>query len=511
LRQFFAPAPNLAGPRLGTAPQRIHARRQEYGFRALVVVAIGAILCRRWQQMGAYVTGPDPGNWFAYGRGLFGGPGKSTGGVYPPLVPFLLHGAQWFFDPMNAAKLVGIGSLAAVMAATLFVALHGMNRWLALAVALGVGLSAEVTETLAFGGYPQNYGFAFLLVAAAGFAGYLQTFSRRWLVLGGSALAGAALSHHVYYLLACLVVALIWLIWLAALPGKRCAVRATVSVIVASVPSLLFFLPTFLALWHDGYGAPLGASGMDAQTALRQAIIDARWLWIPTIATGSVYIAFTFRPRRPQTWAVAAALLLATVLFFPATGEIRLIPPLIAGALLSSGLALEDLRKRSHHSIWAGTAFTAAAVFVILLYPLSDANAAKQYQYYRVADRSLLDATAWVAAHADQHRFVVREDGRGWPVGWWFEGLTRASIVVGSEPRWLAFPRERSNSALAGRFFDQQLSVADLRALAVATNVRYLVFRKDWSAWPQWTAKFIPPFSAVYDDGEFTVVDLRAD
>lgn len=486
---------------------KVH-RYEALAFTAALVGAFAAILVERWQEIGTYVAGNDPGSWLALGRQLFGGRGRSAGGTYPPLGPLLVHGAQALFAPMDAARLVGLGSLAAVTAATLFVALQGMDRWLALAVAVGVGLSAEVSETVAFGGYPQNYGYAFLLVAAVAFAVYLQAGSRRWLALSSVSLAGAALSHHVYYLLACLVVALIWLLWLATKPGKRRALLRTLAVAVASLPSVAYFAPVFLILRRDGYGAPLSAGGMNAQLALRQAVAEARWLWIPVIATGSVFIAFSFPPRRFAVWAVAAALLLATLLLFPATGEIRLLPLLSTGALLGVGLGLEELRRRSTGTIWSKLPLTAAAVFVVLLYPLANADAAAQLHYYRVADRSLLNTTAWIAGHADQHRVVVREDGRNWPVGWWFEGLTRATIVVGSDPRWLAFPQERENAALVDRFFDPQENAEDVRALAATTNVRFLVFRKDWSDWQRWAAQMIPPFTVVYDDGEYEIVDV---
>jgi hypothetical protein len=509
-----------AGATFHTPPARVQratavspaaTRLRVEGLVFLVAAAGGfaAILVERWLQIGTYVSGEDWASWLALGRQLFGGPGRSAGGTYPPLVPFLAHGAVSILPLMDAAKVVGIGSLAAVMAATLFVALQGMNRWLALAVALGVGLSTEINEAVAFGGYPQNYGFAFLLIAVLGFASYLETSSRRCLALGSAMLAGAALSHHVYYLLACLVGALIWLLWLATRPGKRRAAHAAIAGVVAVLPSLLLFLPVFLILQRNGYGAPLSAGSTDARLALRQAVIEARWLWIPVIAAGSVFIVFSFPPRRFVVWGVAAALLLTTVLLIPTTGEIRLIPPLSTGALLGTGLALEALHKRTVGSIWSKLWFPCAALFVVLLYPLASADAAQQIRYYRVADRSMLDATRWLAAHADQHRVVVRKDGRGWPVGWWFEALTRQSIVVGSDQLWLAFPREMSNRTLAERFFDPQASAVGVRALAASENVRYLVFRKDWPDWQRWAANVIPPFAVVFDDGEYAIVDLN--
>jgi hypothetical protein len=497
-----APGATVAGS------EAAHVRAEELAYFIAVAVGFAAVLVERWQQIGTYVTGNDPSSWLALGRQLFGGPGRSAGGTYPPLVPFLAHSVESFLTPMDTAKVIGIGSQAAVMAATLFVALKGMNRWFALAVAVGVGLSTEVNETVAFGGYPQNYGFAFLLLAAFCFARYLQTSSRRWLPLCSAMLAGVALSHHVYYLLACVVVALTWLIWLATRPGRRRAALAAVAGAVAALPSLLLFLPVFLILRREGYGAPLSAGGTDGWLALRSAVIAARWLWIPVIAAGSVYLAFSFPPRRFAVWAVASALLLATLLLFPATGEIRLMPPLTTGALLGVGLALEALRRRTAASIWSTLSFTGAALFVVLLYPLANADAALQFRYYRVADRPLLAAAAWLADHGDQHRVVVRKDGRDWPVGWWFEALTRESIVVGSDPRWMAFPRELSNSALADHIFDPQASAVSVRALATSANVRYLVFRKDWPDWQRWAANMLPPFAVVFDNGEYAIIDL---
>jgi hypothetical protein len=105
---------------------------------------------------------------------------------------------------------------------------------------------------------------------------------------------------------------------------------------------------------------------------------------------------------------------------------------------------------------------------------------------------------------------VVRHDRSVWPVGWWFEGLTDANVVVGSSLKWLAFPEERTNARLAAQFFDQKLTSAQVSDLGTRSRVDLLVFRKwDWIGWQAWLEETQPSVSVVFDDGQFMVISLR--
>lgn len=506
----------LPNPALGH-PQTLALPSATLGTAAFCVVcmaAFAAVLLRRWVQIGAYATGIDVGNWFAFGRGALGGVGPSGGGAYPPLVPALLFLGRGLVGAMPAAKLIGVGSAGAVMLATFAVASRGMSRWLALVTAITVGSASAITEPTAFGGYPQNYAIAFLLVAALALALTVDALlaggplPHRAPAAAAGALAGAALCHHAYFALACLVATISWLLFVAARPSRRTLVRGTALFLAVGAPGVLCFLPTYLALRAAGYSAPIDASHLSIESALRYAIVDAPWLWIPILSTGIAYALFAPRVRGRPAARVAAALLLASMVFL-VTNESRILPLLIIGATVSTGLALDELRSHAAGTRWAALPVAAAVAFIVVLFPMADARAASLYSYYRTADRSLMNATAWIDAHRVEGSVAVRQDGRGWPLGWWFEGLTRADIVVGSNLQWLAFPREHERSALANRLFDDRLSADDVRSAASAAGVRYLVLRKwDWTGWQHWTSSPIRPITVAFDDGEFLILDV---
>lgn len=197
-------------------------------------------------------------------------------------------------------------------------------------------------------------------------------------------------------------------------------------------------------------------------------------------------------------------------MLLPLTEEQRLIPPLIVGSCLSTGTALQALWRRYRASAWGGLPLALATFIPILLWPLSDARAADAFAYYRVADASLLEVSAFVERRHDGGQVVVRASQYGWPLGWWFEGLTEAPIVVGSHPRWLGFPEERENAQLASRFFDHGLSADAVVALARQHDVSMLVFPKwDWIGWQDWVDDANSPLDVLYDDGTYMILDVR--
>ena len=177
-----------------------------------LVAVIMALALRRWSQAGAYPTGLDAGNWLAYGADLFDGAGKSTGGAYPPLIPALLHVLALWSDPMTAARLVSVLSIVVVLAATYWLARKSAGRWIALALATTVGLSGYITETAAFGGYPQNFALALLLPFAYFSARYLRAGARCDLLGAGGFLILVAVSHQLYFGVAAVVALVTWLI-----------------------------------------------------------------------------------------------------------------------------------------------------------------------------------------------------------------------------------------------------------------------------------------------------------
>ncbi|MHB8645861.1 MAG: hypothetical protein ACYDAR_08750 [Thermomicrobiales bacterium] len=488
-----------------------------WGLVAAIAVRLGPLLLfgliagRRWQQFDGFVSGCDPGNWFAFGRRMFGNGGKSTAGAYPPLVPMLLFIGQRVADLMIVARIISLGSLIAVIAATYFVARQGTNRWFALAAAMTVGLACIFSSTIAFGGYPQNYALAFGILAAFAFARYLETAAPHHLLAAAAALVGAAISHHMYFAISCAFIAVVWGIWLTTRPTWRAALRRTLGALFVAVCGLACFVPTFLMLKWDGYGAPINIGRLNFPVAIHSSIREAPSLWLAVFTTGLLFIGISYKTRFTALWKVQTALMIAPLALFAITREPRLIPPILIGASLAMGNALHTLWLDSRGTAWVGIPLLLAATVPVLLWPLSDAKAGEDIAYYRVADQSLIRTTDWLNAHPTNGRVVIRENGRGWPVGWWFEGLTHAKIVVGSNTKYLAFPGERDHADLANQFFDQKRTTGQVRQLAAETGVSFLVFKKwEWIGWQAWGTESDPALKIVFDDGEYMIVATNA-
>lgn len=489
------------------------------GWWSVAILLLLVVGTRRWVQQGALPAGPDGGQWLALGRGLLGGDGRATEGAYPPLIPLLVGVVEQLAGPLLATRIVAIGSFLAV-AAAFFVVANGSVGWeLGLPIGATLAGATALAEPLAFGGYPQQVGFAALLVANWSLARFLVRGRWRELALATAALAIAALAHHVYFPLSLAVSATIWLLWLTTQPASATIGRRSAVAAAAAVVGIGCFLPTVLAFRHAGYMAPLDTGGFGISEAFRYGTRESPALWAGVVVIGLAGFVATRHARREPGWLVGAAMMLATGTAFSASAEPRLLPPLLAAGLLGVGFGLRRLWWRtkdgaqySTHLITTSVRLAVVATVIALPSVVcfrGDARADEFARYYQVVDRSLLAAAAQIVSGDDGGLVVVRHDRRGWPVGWWFEGLTEASIVVGADPRWLGFPAERDNAALAARFFDRPLSGAALRDLAAETGVERLVFRqREWIGWQRWLAEPVPSVRVAFDDGEFMVLDV---
>ena len=203
--------------------------------------------------------------------------------------------------------------------------------------------------------------------------------------------------------------------------------------------------------------------------ALLYATREAPAVWIALLAGGSGCL-LADRRRFGPLGAVCAALMVAPGVLFLAFPEARLLPPILCGALLASLRGLSRLDPPSSRKSVRRPMLLSALLLAIFV-PAGDSAARDYFAYYRTLDQSLVDAAAAVERQPGDGQVVVRADVRGWPIGWWFEGLTTARIAVGSDARWLAFPDERAAAALASEFFDQRLTGRRARALARRTGV----------------------------------------
>jgi hypothetical protein len=273
----------------------------------------------------------------------------------------------------------------------------------------------------------------------------------------------------------------------------------------------LCFLPTFLALQRAGYEPQVNAGGFEVAEALRYGVREAPWFWIPLFAVGSISVLLTSKRRHRPAWQAAAAMMAVSLVFFPSTAEPRLLPPFLVGATLGLGFTLHDFLMWTRRSRWVALPLVLTAGLPLLLWPHADAMADEYFDYYRVVDRSLLDAASFVDRHHGSGVVVVRQGRHGRAIGWWFEGLTGARIAVGSSQRWIGFPEERETARLASSFFDEKHTGIEIVDLAAEADVNLLVFRKwEWIGWQTWLSEPDPVVRVVFDDDEFMILEVQA-
>ena len=252
-------------------------------------VWIGALAVGAWRlhQMGAYPTGLDGGNWLAFGSDIFGGIGKSTPGVYPPLVPVLAHLGSLVLEPTDATRLLAISSSAAVFLAVALVGREVGGAWFGVWAGVLVILSKPVVEAIAFGGYPQNFAVAFMIWWLWALATALREGGTpRWLMVGNAALF-TGLTHHMYFGVALGCSSMVWLLWASTLPSRPILAKRTLATFLTSLAGLVAFAPTFIALLRLGYEAPLNSadSGLRGHAGVRACDRRRRCRAVPFVAS----------------------------------------------------------------------------------------------------------------------------------------------------------------------------------------------------------------------------------
>ena len=471
------------------------------------VAVILLVAARRWRQMGELPTGLDGGEWLAIGRGLLGGPGRLTEGAYAPLVPAGIHVLAGVLGPVPAVRVAAAVSLAAVLLALAVISARPAGPWLAAALAIAAGSASAISEPVAFGGYPQHVAFAAGLAGVAGLAAMLLGGGKRSAVVAIAGFAGCALSHHVYFpLMACAGVAAAGL-WLSVgqrwrtMPHLRLAAVALGTI----VPGAALALPTMLAFQRAGYSPPIGTEPLTLTEAWSYATREATPAWTIIAMLAPVALGAT-RTQVTAAWLVAGGMWLSSAAAFAIVPQPRLAPALLVASLLALAVAASRVRLAGNWSI-AGAVGT--VVLLAILASSGDRAAADYFRYYRSLDRSMLDAARVIDRAAENGSVAVRADRRGWPVGWWFEGLTSKPVLVGSDPRWLGFPGERVAAARVADLFDGTLTPDALRRGAETAGIGFLVCRKwDWIGWEHWLAASEPAVDVIYDDEETIVLRI---
>jgi len=328
--------------------------------------------------------------------------------------------------------------------------------------------------------------------------------NRRLITVGIAALVTAA-AHHVYFPLLILAMLAAVGLWLADRSRLNDPTRVLRSLAMTVAPAFALFAAVGFTFWRAGYGAPLGASARSVADAWTYGARESPQLWLVILVVGVAGLVTRRRAVGDPAWLLAACLLAPAGLLFVFSGQPRLLPPILIGAGIAAGLfarRVAGIWPRAH----AVTLLLGVAVAAALLVP-ADRATARFADFYRVVDASLVRAAAAIESDGESGAVAVREDHRGWPIGWWFEALLDRPVIVGSDPRWLAFPGEREHARQTEALFDGLLDAESFRQRASASGVRYLVVAKwDWIGWERWLTTPGFPVAELYDDDRYLVL-----
>ena len=471
----------------------------------LAVSGIALLAVRRSILVGPYPPGLDGAQWLALGRGLHGF-GRSTDGAYAPLAPVLATLIECVAGPLSAVRLLAILSGLVISLGIWLAARDALGAFWGLAVTAIVVPASALGEPVLFGGYAQQFALAAGVLALWASCTYLVTAERQGLWLAGITALVAASAHHVYFPVFTLAILVAIGLWRSDKSARSEATRVW-KLAVALIPAFATFAAIAFTMMRAGYAAPLEASARSNTDAWAYGTRESPVLWLLILVAGAVSLVVEWRARATVAWLLSASLLLSAGPLFLVTGQPRLLPPIIIGAGLAAGLGARRVSVFSPRTR-AATLLTAVAV-AATLFVAADRASARFADFYRVVDESLVRAAAAIDADHELGAVAVRQDRRGWPIGWWFEALLNRPVIVGSDQRWLAFPDEWEHARLAETLFDGRIDAEVFRRHAASAGVRYVVIPKwDWIGWERWIGAPEFPVSTVYDDDRYLVLRI---
>lgn len=467
---------------------------------AILFVVFGVLAAHAVHNIGAYVTGNDPGNWLAAGRAMWETPGDAS--FARPLVPLLAQLLALAVGPHDALRAVAVVSALSIPAAVFLVSRTEGLLLLAALAALVVGLARPVAEAVAFGGYPQNIALAGTVLAAWLTARMLEgpPARARWFT---AALVVVALAHHIFYVLALLACGLVVAIRLLDANRDAVLVRAQGLVLPVAV-SLIVFAPTAATMTYRGYEPTPGIEPMGLESALAYTFGDARPFYMTVILFGILGGA-TLR-LRGVALQTGAALFVVAGAAFVFSSEPRLLAMLFIGAVICAAGALGVL-VRTAPRVWVrGLALVAVSAGALGFAGAAFETNATVFEYYRTFDADLAETVEAVDSHPAAGAVAVAPGRDGWPIGWWFEGLGDRDVVTGSDSGWLAFPGEREQANLVADLTAETVS-ADAAERALAEGIALLVADTGiWTGWRTWLSEPSPAVELAFANDRYVVL-----
>jgi hypothetical protein len=211
-------------------------------------------------------------------------------------------------------------------------------------------------------------------------------------------------------------------------------------------------------------------------------------LWVAIAVVGVAFTGWAVLKRRRLLLADAAvAIGISSILTFAAIHEIRSAHLLQVGLTLSIGVAVAILMNKETFSrlarlgkrairILTVTVIVSALASVLVL---GGQQAERAFNHYQVVDGQVLAALDWLQSHGTPgDRVIANETPRGGILGWWVEGYAQLPTYLAVDTRWLSFRDEQAQAEIAHRFLAQDAEPEELRRLAEAHQIKFLLLHR---------------------------------
>ncbi|HYK95181.1 MAG TPA: hypothetical protein VE011_04830 [Candidatus Dormibacteraeota bacterium] len=424
----------------------------------------------------------DYGQWLMVSRAFSGEsvPAYRALGDVPPLVPLMIGALAHLTGDGLAALHITAFLLVVALGAALFAvgwAVNGRAATGLIVAVLGLLVTDQFLDLLAFGGLLQVAATAWIVASAAAFMRSLAEprRERAWWVVGSVALFATCLTH-VPTATAGMPVA-VAAAGLAVLPIRgaswRSRARRTWPLAVmfgfiaaywglVIAPASLGFVANPASLSYRGPGRALELL-VDYPPTLAICLIG-----VAALALLGWRLASRRTPlRAPGTvlllWALAAwAAFGLSAVSRASTDYPRFVPILLTPLAIAAAWALtavgDALRRRRQRTFTAERGLAAIALSVALVAPFSVAGYQTEASGYQLTDAAALEqVAAWADAHLIAGSTVlapVREAK-------WIEGLTGRATLFSSQVRYAFRPVEWSRSLAADALFRSNLTLVN--------------------------------------------------
>jgi hypothetical protein len=463
-------------------------------FAGLLSVVVGL----RFSQLAVAEAPPgaDGGDWLTFAHQLAGQQVRAAEAAYPPVVPGLLWALMTVVSPLLALKIVAVFASVAVAVPFYVIVRQEVPALPAALIAVTLPLTGYHSETMAWGGYPQLLGVAFLVATLLTLGEGLATGRRRWLLasgacaaltLGSHQLAAAALVVAVPVFIACLAVQV------------RPAIRALqrwrghlflwlAAAAILSLPIVPFYI-RMITLAQGIPANPQGYSLTSLAAAADYAFHEEPLLWTVLSVGGAVFCLATVALRKESRLAAsAAALLVASSLIFVSLSEVRAFHIFEVGVLEAVSLLFVALCRAANVSSfgaaarWGGrAAATVAFIGIVVTLAIRGSDRSQDTMaYYRVVDGPALDALRWLEQNTPPGSLVVAgETQRGSPYSWWVEGLSKRPAYSTNLKFLRGYNKEEQDNILyATKLLSPSTSASEAYRLIQARHIAYFFVDK---------------------------------